>query len=90
MEIFARELSNRHPLNIEECGANDVANEDVKLRACESTFGDFLCKTLSAGKRALDAVKDFDERNQMTVKTALPTSSETSKRWTTSFSSPRM
>jgi len=71
MEIFARELSNRHPLNIEECGANDVANEDVKLRACESTFGDFLCKTLSAGKRALDAVKDFDERNQMTVKTAL-------------------
>ena len=71
MEIFARELSNRHPLNIEECGANDVANEDVKLRACESTFGGFLCKTLSAGKRALDAVKDFDERNQITVKTAL-------------------
>ena len=71
MEIFERELSNRHLLNVEECGANDVANEDVKLHACESKFGGFLGKTLSAGKRALDAVKDFDERNQITVKTAL-------------------
>ena len=71
MEMFERELSNRHLLNVEECGANDVANEDVKLNAFESKFGGFLGKTLSAGKRALDAVKDFDERNQITVKTAL-------------------
>jgi len=71
MEIFEQELSNRQPLNIEECGANDVANEDVKLNTFESKFTGFLGKTLLAGKHALDAVKDFDERNQITVKTAL-------------------
>ena len=71
MEIFEQQLSNRQPLNIEECGANDVANEDVKLNTFESKFASFLGKTLLAGKHALDAVKDFNERNQITVKTAL-------------------
>ena len=71
MEIFEQQLSNRQPLNIEECGANDVANEDVKLNTFEGKFAGFLGKTLLAGKHALDAVKDFNERNQITVKTAL-------------------
>ena len=71
MEIFEQQLSNRQPLNVEECGANDVANEDVKLNTFESKFASFLGKTLLAGKHALDAVKDFNERNQITVKTAL-------------------
>ena len=44
MEIFEQQLSNRQPLNIEECGANDVANEDVKLNTFEGKFAGFLGK----------------------------------------------
>ncbi|CEF96661.1 Nucleotide-binding, alpha-beta plait [Ostreococcus tauri] len=61
-----------HPLNIVECAypvSDDVANEDVKLNTFESKFAGFLGKTLLAGKQALEAVKDFDERNQITAKT---------------------
>ena len=43
----------------------------LKLNTFEGKFAGFLGKTLLAGKHALDAVKDFNERNQITVKTAL-------------------
>ena len=61
-----------HPLNIVECAypvAEDVNLEDrVELNAFESKFAGFLGKTLLAGKQAISAVKEFDERNQITAK----------------------
>lgn len=61
-----------HPLNIAECAypvSDDVANEGTTLNSFESKFAGFLGKTLLAGKQAMAAVKDFDERNQITAKT---------------------
>lgn len=61
-----------HPLNIVECAypvAEDANFEDrVELNALETRFAGFLGKTLLAGKQALEAVKDFDERNQISAK----------------------
>lgn len=61
-----------HPLNITECAypvSDDVANEGATLNSFESKFAGFLGKTLLAGKQAVAAVKEFDERNQITAKT---------------------
>ena len=61
-----------HPLNITECEypvPEDIGREDVKLNSFESKFAGFLGKTILAGKQAITAVKEFDERNQITAKT---------------------
>lgn len=61
-----------HPLNISECAypvSDDVANEGVALNSFESKFAGFLGRTILAGRQALEAVKEFDERNEITAKT---------------------
>ena len=61
-----------HPLEIAECPypvSDDIGQEPTTLNTFESKFAGFLGNALLAGKQAMAAVKEFDERNQITAKT---------------------
>jgi len=61
-----------HPLEIAECAypvPEEFTTDSAPLSSFESKFAGFLGKTILAGKQAMAAVKDFDERNQITAKT---------------------